>query len=280
MTTAKQFTRSTQYRYLLLLIALLPGFFAPLIASAEELRVLTYNLLPGRNWPQRLPQFISQVESTGADVIALQEVSAAMLDQISRSPELEDYTIAVKRNPHGHPQGGLVFLSKLPTEQTTYTRLPSDMRRGLLQTTISPETCATSIRLANVHLESGLNDIGQRIDQMTRTMQLVEHYSNVIWLGDFNFGDEDEEQAYISADFIDLWSHFIPGSEGLTYNRERNPLADTNAFWFEPSRRLDRIFLKSQQALTPSRIEMIGHHSSSPASDHYGLLAVFECKQL
>jgi len=91
-----------------------------------------------------------------------------------------------------------------------------------------------------------------------------------LWLGDFNFGDQDPEAAQL-AGLTDAWTQLRRDEAGHTYDLESNPLAREHAFAAEPSRRVDRIL--STQRLVPIAVGLTGKGQSDPPSDHDGLWA-------
>src|SRR5690606_23614534 len=99
-----------------------------------------------------------------------------------------------------------------------------------------------------------------------------------VFCGDLNFGDgEQPDTAHLDPEFVDLWTTLRPGEPGFTWDIEHSAMARLGSFVGEPSRRLDRILLRSR-GFAPAAIEIIGDRPVEPAdrglfpSDHFGLI--------
>ncbi len=131
--------------------------------------------------------------------------------------------------------------------------------------------------IANVHLESMMDDTIIRIKQLKSIFYHLRYCDEILLAGDFNFGEKEAEEAIFSKNYQDVWFLLKPGQRGLTFNRELNELSDDNAFWFEKSRRLDRIYFSSD-CLNANHIELMGNQADKNGnmpSDHFAVLATF-----
>jgi endonuclease/exonuclease/phosphatase family metal-dependent hydrolase len=238
----------------------------------ERLRVVTYNLHRPRNdAKRRAPAILADLRSADADVIALQELGRWFADALDESDFVHAGRYAVARFegeaavPHR-----LLLLSRFPIRSTVVQRLAAGDSSVLV---VRLEVNGRRLAVANVHLESRLPKKAVRVAQLREVLSLLGDDEAVL-LGDFNFGDGDEaESSALPASFVDTWPTLYPGDPGLTWDRERNPWAKRNSYAGEPSRRLDRILIRSTR-LEPEEAALIGIPARGrPPSDHFGLRA-------
>ena len=137
------------------------------------------------------------------------------------------------------------------------------------------------ITVATTHAESFLEDGPTRAQQLEVIFGRLAGSGDALVLGDFNFGDGEPEEARVPAEYVDLWRALRPDEPGFTWDIERSEMARVGSFPGEPSRRLDRIYLRSQRTRGRS-IEIIGDQPVHPGrrelfpSDHFGLAATLE----
>lgn len=126
--------------------------------------------------------------------------------------------------------------------------------------------------MATAHLESPPGEHGARAAQMDFVEARVPNAGLTVWLGDFNFGDQDPEAERLLG-WTDAWTRLRPGEAGHTYDLEANRLAKEHAYAAEPSRRLDRILTSAW--LVPIAVGLAGQGGgpSGVVSDHFGLWA-------
>ena len=151
------------------------------------------------------------------------------------------------------------------------------MRRGALFADI--DTPDGPLTVATVHLESFLEDGPIRAQQLGAVFDYLKTRADACLTGDFNFGDgEEPDTSSIPLEYIDVWRALKPDDPGLTWNIETSAMAKKNSFPDEPSRRLDRILIRSAR-WSPVSIRIIGDESLTAGglfpSDHFGLVASF-----
>lgn len=261
--------------------------------SKQSLTILTYNILDdGGLFQQRGKQVMALLAQHHSDILLLQEVNLAFLKRIKQDNRFANYDIYFKAQGQ-NIRSGLVILIKKNNSllssshqspsanfsplHSFYHTLPSSLGRGLLGVKII--TNSQTLCIANVHLESMLEDTPVRIQQLQKTFDTLSGCEHIVLGGDFNFGDNEAENSTFPTAYIDIWPQLHPHKAGLTYHREINPLSDNNAFWFEKSRRLDRVYLLSH-CLKPAAIQLIGNQKDANGrmpSDHFGLVAKIDC---
>lgn len=273
-------------------------------SGAPQLRLLTYNVLASPVFLElRMKALFALLRESNADVIALQEVASWMVEPLAQ----QDW---VKRNYHlttrgGAPfaPGGQLILARYPILSTSAQVLVGDQRRTVLLADV--RIAGRLLRVATSHLESFLDDGPVRAQQLDAIFGLLEGADDAVLMGDLNFADGAEpETSRLDRRYLDVWRTLRPGDPGFTWNNEQNPIARIGAFAGEPSRRLDRILLRSSY-WRPTSIAIVGNHSAGSRqlryreramieprerqrpdageptieifpSDHYGLIAVLE----
>jgi endonuclease/exonuclease/phosphatase family metal-dependent hydrolase len=260
------------------------GEAAPARVTAKPegtLRILTWNVLEPTLWERlagalglesvaqaRVRRVNQAVKQLQPDVIALQEVGGDFPRLLGDDPDGQ----GVSHTPLtalSEPPGGLVLLSRYPIIAYRYRKLASPAGRHALFATVSVD--GHEVTFANVHLESPLESRRQRERQLLEIDGRLDSRHGSVWLGDFNFGDQDPEQRLpLLSRWADGWARLHP-TPAVTYDLATNPLARANAFAGEPSRRLDRILLSPD--LTPLAAGLVGQAAAgeSPPSDHYGV---------
>lgn len=254
-----------------------------------EIKLLTYNVLDNnelnktRGKKTRGQAVLSVLANADADFLVLQEVNLAFFESLKSATRFTQYQV------YGHQQfrslsSGLVILAKSSHKTSykitmRYESLPSTMGRGLLYLMLKKDD--QFLCIANVHLDSMLDDTAIRIKQLNAVFHHLRYCDDIVLSGDFNFGNGEEEEGVFPEHYQDIWRQLKPDDKGLTYNRELNQLSDDKAFFFEKSRRLDRIYLSSD-CLAAHSIELKGNKPVNQGlmpSDHFAVLAVFLRKQ-
>ena len=242
----------------------------------DRLRIVTYNL----HWPRtdaagRAPALLAALREADADIVAIQELGTWFGEALEESGFAEEGGYAAVH------QGGetvaphrLLLLSRFPIRATLVRKLAWGNSSVVIARL---EVNGRLVSVANVHLESRLQKKQVRVEQLKEVLALLGD-DEAILLGDFNFGDGDEpESSTLPPDFVDAWRALKQGDPGLTWNREQNPWARANSYDGEPSRRLDRILIRSTRivpeeagllGVEPARVSRWRH-----ASDHFGLAA-------
>ena len=223
----------------------------------------------------RLQGQLAALQTVRPDVIALQEVTSDLLEQLLESPWLRaEY--AVPAIPHlplaTHGYG--VFLAVRPTvEHFTWHPLDSVMGRGLLAAHLGDGTV-----VGTVHLESMAPYAQARRQQLAQCTEWLANARAAVLMGDFNF-DDTEPDAPDLGPWADLWTALRPGDPGYTVDSELNPYRQRRG---HTRRRIDRVVVRdpSHRWLATSidrfgtAVLPDGHHMS----DHFGL-EVDLCRQ-
>jgi tyrosyl-DNA phosphodiesterase 2 len=245
-------------------------------AEPATLTLLTYNVLADQvGLPERPRALLSLLERSGADVIALQEVDTWFLTELRAQAW-------VGRDYHGTEidgavaaPGGQYILSRFPVERSSFDVLPGAQQRTVLVARLI--VGAGRLDVATTHMESALEDGPVRARQLEQIFSRLGPEGDAVVMGDFNTGDGEPEGGRIPASFVDLWAALRPGEPGYTWDEERSLMARQGSFAGEPSRRLDRILLRSAR-WAPARIAIVGDTPVNAQaglfpSDHFGLLA-------
>jgi tyrosyl-DNA phosphodiesterase 2 len=246
-------------------------------------RVLSYNVLADEvAVERRIAALMRVMERSRPDVLALQEVAPWFLDWIDGSKWLSEFYFARIEGIVARPNGQLI-MSRWPTSRTRVRRLPGAQGRTLLVTHIELGP-GERLCVATTHMESFLEDGPIRAQQLDMIFADLgpEHDDpevvGTVFCGDLNFGDgEQPDSAHLDPEFVDLWTTLHPGQPGHTWDIERSEMARLGSFVGEPSRRLDRILLRSSH-FEPATIEIIGDEPVEPGerglfpSDHFGLI--------
>jgi endonuclease/exonuclease/phosphatase family metal-dependent hydrolase len=261
--------------------------------ASGSLRILTWNVLAPAFWEGwvaalgewetpgvlRARALLAASQRLGADLVAFQEVTGLFLRMVSTDSYWNTFHATFQAAPGAasEPPGGLLILSRYPITRADYQKLPSPTGRALLSAHIAID--GEELTLATLHLESLPEARTGRVRQIQAVAENrgLDSQRRTLIVGDFNFGDTDEEQRLPPlAGWRDAWLTLRPDDPGLTYDMERNPLARAQAFAAEPSRRLDRILLSSD--LTPLAVGLVRPEpppgaERSPPSDHFGVWA-------
>jgi len=248
-----------------------------------SVRVLSYNVLADEiAVDRRIPALMRVMERARPDVLALQEVAPWFLDWMAGSGWLSEFELARIDGQIARPNGQLIA-SRLPTRATRSRRLPGKQGRTVLITHVELGA-GERLCVATTHMESFLEDGPIRAAQLDEIFaELATERDDpavvaTVVCGDLNFGDgEQPDSAHLDPEFVDLWTASRPGEPGYTWDIERSEMARLGSFVGEPSRRLDRILLRSREWL-PGAIEIIGDQPVEPGdrslfpSDHFGLI--------
>ena len=245
--------------------------------------------------PERIVLLCAELERVDADIIGLQEVTPPLLDAIRRQSAKLRRTYYWSTTD-ASTKSSQVVLSRWPLLEAVSLSM-SRHKRCIFASVQSPFSPNERIVIANVHLVSDYagDSMGpRRVQELQRIFHVLRPYRSAICLGDFNFGDEGEEQTAAKwEDFVDCHLAVkgkLPQEDdvavaGCTYDIERNWIADLQAKHHRYSRRLDRILVRG---FSPRGLVLIGTKSQSvtipPAaqpielfpSDHFGLLASLE----
>ncbi len=235
--------------------------------------VLTYNIHGGIGLDGRLDleRIAHVVESSGADVVALQEVDRHLREQsrfedqpgwlASRLGMHVAYAACVDGEPPhvGAPraQYGTALLSRAPLAGATTTLLPcfaGSEQRGVLDATL--ELDGRAVRVLGTHLQ--WDDEAERVVQAEAVVAALDDRPTLL-LGDLNTTPGSPAHAVIEARLLDVWTQVGRG-DGHTFTAEG------------PPRRIDYVWVgRGIRALAARVVE-------SPASDHAALLVELELR--
>ncbi|QIY61128.2 poly(A) polymerase [Streptomyces sp. RPA4-2] len=251
-------------------------------ADATRLRVLTWNTLWDRydsdriDTDHRRPLLLAALEDADADVIALQEVEAGLLDLLLRAPWIRAaYTVGSDPRGKRVDDTGLLLLSRLPVREAGHHALGP--HKGV--TALTLETASGPLVVAATHLSSNHSDNGpaRREAELARIAEgLADVVGPLMLLGDFNDGDDGPAGPAAALQLRDAWTEVRgPADQSPTFDPAVNPLAAVSSLSGRSSR-LDRILLRGR-ALRPTDVALRGD-SPGPGglyvSDHFGVEAV------
>ncbi|MBZ4422287.1 poly(A) polymerase [Myxococcus sp. RHSTA-1-4] len=268
------------------------------LPSPERLTVLTFNVLFDLYdadllaTERRTPAMLALLRDSGADVIALQEVTPPFLRALLAEPWVrEHYWLSEGPGASTVTPYGQVLLSRLPISSLWQRAFSRDKRVIAARLDIS----GAPLWVATQHLTSNRTPTGstaraaqvQALIEWTRSLGAgaPEAAPDVVLAGDFNFSDgEPEASAFTEAGFVDAWPALRPTESGETYDPTRNALA---ALTTRSGRRqrLDRVLVSSPSGrLVPEVVGLLGESPlegpPAPAgdalypSDHFGLRCV------
>ncbi len=225
-------------------------------AGNREVRVLTYNLHTGFDTDGQLAieALAQQIEASGAEVVALQEVSrgylpSGSLDMLSwLSQRLEmPYVFA----PTADPQWGLTLLSRYPIVDAEVHPLPPDdllLLRGYIRATIDIGGGEVTIIVTHLHHRAVDGEI--REQQVAALISAWEAEPGTVILGDLNATPETPEMLLL-ADAGLLNASGLSGLPAFTSPSSR------------PARQIDHIWYSPDLAGSDFRVYL------STASDHF-----------
>ncbi|MBN1770438.1 MAG: endonuclease/exonuclease/phosphatase family protein [Deltaproteobacteria bacterium] len=248
--------------------------------QATTLSLLTYNVLADPLAVQeRVPRLLEVIGESKADVVALQEVAPWFLELLAREAWIGEYDYSRFDGAMAAP-GGQLILSRFPIQASYYRVLPGPQRRTVVVSTIAVN--GRSIAIATTHLDSPLESGPTRAEQLDAIFGMLEPADEAILAGDLNFGDgEEPETSHLPSSYVDLWLNLAGGMPGYTWNIEASDMARLTSFPGEPSRRLDRIIVRSVEWV-PGAVSIVGDSPVHPGSkdlfpsDHFGVLGVLK----
>ena len=241
-----------------------------------RLRVVTLNTwFDHQDRPKRLAAQLATFEALAPDVIALQEVTADLVDVLLRAPWVRagyavPDAIGTLLGAYGY---GVMLLVRGPVVRFTYTPLPSDMGRGVLVADLGE-----GLAVGTVHLESLAEGSVRRVPQLRICQQALAAAQTAALVGDFNFCHTYPEEAAITAPWTDVWPLRHGDDPGWTCDTVNNPM---RAYPGEPPKqeRYDRVLFRDDtHAWHVGDVARVGVDPIAPGiwlSDHFGLVADF-----
>ena len=246
----------------------------------QSFSVMTWNVLSElfdeedkKMSAQRFPLIVREIQKSGADIIALQEITPETWEKLASEPAIKSlYTITKLPSEVAL---GQIFLTKAKVLKCEVLRL--SVQKHAIMLTLSSRT-GRPLRAVNIQLISDYakNAAHRRMSELATIGQYINDTDDTILLGDFNFGDDDEEEKTVPwGSFIDAW-HMLRGTEhGATFDVENNDLAKITCGPIETSRRLDKIKIKG--LLVPSDIHTTAKSKGSDdlrPSSHFAVRAM------
>ncbi|MCP4375490.1 MAG: endonuclease/exonuclease/phosphatase family protein [bacterium] len=272
-----------------IIVAICAVFLFPVLISAAVVErevkkptvFVTYNVLadPDRA-DQRVPSLLKIIGDSNADVIAMQEVAPWFVRKLVKTDWFKKYHAPKLKGKIIAPRG-LLILSKKPITSTDYGLLPSRQKRAYL--TIETKVNGVNFKIATCHLDSFLKEGAVRAKQLDIIFKKLSSHENAIFLGDFNFGDNEQpETKHLNKKYVDLWTRLNGKQKGYTWNIEKSEMARKGSFPNEKSRRLDRILIRSKR-VKPVSAKILGNKpikgkTNLFPSDHFGLSATVSIK--
>ncbi len=197
-------------------IGLLVDAGEPPAPQVPSVRVLTWNVLAptlgerlrslvtGRTPKERARALLAEAQAQGADILALQEVSAPFMAALGADNAWAAYYRST--SDPGEPPGGLLVLSRYPLTKVAYRPLPSPSGRQVLFVTL--DLGGHPLVVVNAHLESPLAAMSARRAQLDFITARLPHTAPWLWMGDFNCGAGNPEAADL-APWTDAWARLI-----------------------------------------------------------------------
>jgi len=253
--------------------------------AINTIKLVTYNIwFSDEHMSQRAPAIFEILHDSGADVIALQEVTyhflqlILMQDWVRKSYYISDF------RGDTFSSYGVVLLFRIPAKRLTLHQLPGNMERQLLVAEFIINDQA--LKVATVHLESMKASADVRAEQLNRLFPLLSDANSSVLMGDFNFcSSNEDESSNIDDSYIDLWDELRTDDFGATLNSDLNPMLTTKCS-HRIMARYDKILMRNEnQAWQCMQIDLLGdtaisrHQPGIFPSDHFAVVAKIDCKR-
>ncbi|MER6350453.1 poly(A) polymerase [Streptomyces sp. NPDC001634] len=248
-------------------------------ATGGTVRVLTWNTLWDRydsdliDTARRRPLLIAALEDADADVIALQEVEAGLLDMLLGAPWVRArYTLDTDPAGKDIDDSGLLLLSRLPVREAGRHVLgPHKAVTALVVDTASGPLVVAATHLSSDHSDDGAARRGAELARLAEGLSGVE--GDLVLAGDFNDGDDGPQGPAAVLGMRDTWTDVHgPGDRTPTFDPGVNPLAAVSSLSGRASR-LDRVLVRGGGVHTAGAT--LRGDSPTPEglylSDHYGV---------
>jgi tyrosyl-DNA phosphodiesterase 2 len=208
------------------------------------------------------------------DVMVFQEITPTALNIFLAEPWIRTHyrRAAVVGGRVGNY--GMLMLSRLPTANVTYARLPTRLSRGFLRAEFVID--GRPLVVCSVHLDSAKRRARLRGRQLRRIFRALRSADDAIVLGDFNM--RDTENTRIVPPFRDVWPLLRPHDHGFTEDTTINHMRYDSKNKHRHVR-FDRVLLKGS-AWAAEAIDLLGTDAISRAhprvfpSDHFGVMCV------
>ncbi len=259
-----------------------PQDVARTAAPALRVKVLTYNVLGGRNTDgtRDLNRIAEVINTLDPDVVALQEVDrkTGRLNGVDLAAELAVLTgmdaVFGRAMYYDGGEYGEAILSRFSIVDTTNHPLPhqpdSEPRAALAATLQFPNSDQTFVFIGT-HLDH-LRSPQDRIAQATEINAILQHYDDqpVILAGDLNAEVGSEPMNILEERWTDIW---IGEEDGFTFPSDA------------PRKRIDYILYRPDDRWSVARgyrgidikeADTVWRALLNLASDHLPLMAEFE----
>ena len=265
-------TRQWQAAVLACVIALLPPL-SMVLASPNlsfdgrtddgfPLKILSYNLHNGFNARDKLDleALARQIETSGADVVGLQEVSRGWL--VSGRTDMLDWLadrlgMSYYFGPTVGPFWGNAVLSRYPILSAANIDLPSEglpIERGFISAIIA--VGGQNFQVIDVHLHHVGSDSAIRADQVAALLDYYRFTGHTVIMGDFNAEPDSPEIGLMLGSGLQDALASIEPPPAYTFHSE------------VPFQRIDYIWVSPD--LTFSDAALL----TGTASDHFGVTVV------
>lgn len=233
--------------------------------SGTSVRVMTYNIHSGYDSQggQGLEAIARVIEESGAEIVALQEVSRGwLIDGSTDVPAWLSRRLGMPFVFRGtaDPVWGNAILSRYPIVDRGWGGLPLDgtvLQRGYLWTRVDTGS-GEPVLVVNTHLHHVEDEHVPRLAQVETLLTFWDHRPRTVLLGDLNSRPEFAEMAQLrSAGLVDAWAEAGHG-DGWTW-----PARD-------PYERIDWVW--HTRDLKAVSAEVL----SSTASDHLAVVVTLE----
>lgn len=244
--------------------------------KAGRFTCLTWNVWFGDyGFGERAEGLLRTLEDCRADLLALQEVTPALLERLTRCAMVQrEYTVSAI-DPQAMEPYGLLLMTRWNARSFRRLPLPSGMNRyALIAELDTPHGVAA---VANVHLESMSFQEPVREQQLRTLFEELEPYALAMVLGDFNLCSSwTSENDQLDPRYTDLWPQLCGDDPGYTEDTVINSMRLAQRRESKQVR-FDRILLRDDfAALALDSMVMLGRSPLGPelfVSDHFGLLA-------
>jgi tyrosyl-DNA phosphodiesterase 2 len=206
------------------------------------------------------------------DVMVFQEITPKALDVLLAQPWIQEHYRLAAVVGASVGNYGMLMLTRLPTANVTYTRLPTRLSRGFLLAEFTVN--GSPLVVCSVHLDSGKRSARLRARQLRRVFRALRPVDDAAVLGDFNM--RDHENPRIAPPYRDVWPMLRPNDEGFTEDTSIN-LMRFDSKTKHRQVRFDRVLLKGPRWAAAS-IELLGTQPISGShrrvfpSDHFGVM--------
>lgn len=241
--------------------------------ARDELTMATFNIwFSDLHAEARYRALADLMSRKMPDVMVFQEVTPAALAVLLAQPWVRVRYRRAEVTGGDLGNYGMLLLSRLPINDVTYTRLPTNLARGFL--TAELDTGGSALTVVAAHLESGKAASRLRARQLGRIFGSLRRAENAVVLGDFNL--RDAEDGRIAEPYLDLWPALRPHDDGFTEDTTIN-LMRLDSKNKQRQVRFDRVLLKGG-GWTATKIDLLGTEPISGAlprvfpSDHFGVL--------